>query len=63
MSSISDAALFGLNELIMSPIKKTKEGRPSPVMQAAAHPMYINVLSDGVAKEYSFGYGTTGPRT
>jgi hypothetical protein len=42
------------NELMTSPMRNTKDGRPRPVSTAAIHPKYISVLSDFEANEYSF---------
>jgi len=45
--------LCGSNEFITSPIKNTKEGIPSPVINAAIHPIYKMAFSFGLAREYN----------
>jgi hypothetical protein len=51
VSTVSSGLVEGEKESITSPIRKTKEGIPHPVMQAETHPKYASSLSEVDAKQ------------
>jgi len=57
-SSISSGVLLGPKESKISPIKKTKEGIPSPAIAASSKPSVIKHLSDPDPMAYSLEYFT-----